>query len=260
MSDTHPKAVGMSALGSDRNAMLAERFVTLADTLVDDFDVVELMDSLIAACVELLNTTAAALMIPDPRGRLQIVASSSEEARLLELLQLQNDEGPCLECIRSATPVNVESIASTHDRWPRFADAADQLGFSSVHAIPMRLRNETIGGLNLFRTEAPALSADEQRIAQALADVATIAVLQQRSLARASQLAEQLQTALSSRVIIEQAKGVIAEFGGLDMTAAYSALRLYARDHNRKLADVAGAVVAGRVNLPSLVACLRTRD
>ncbi len=260
MSDTNRQTTGLSALGSDRNALLAERFVMLADTLVDDFDVVELMDSLVSACVELLNTTAAALMIPDPRGRLQIVASSSEEARLLELLQLQNDEGPCLDCIRNAAPVSVDDIPSAHARWPRFADAANQLGFSSVHAVPMRLRNETIGGLNLFRAEGPALSPDEQRIAQALADVATIAVLQQRSLARAAQLAEQLQTALDSRVVIEQAKGVIAEFGGLDMGAAYSALRLYARDHNRKLAEVADAVVAGRVNLSSLVARLRAAD
>ncbi len=238
---------------SSQNALLAERFVDLADTLVDDFDVVDLMDSLIRTCVELLDAPAAALLIPDPRGRLQIVASSSEETRLLELLQIQNDEGPCLDCVRTARPVNISEISSERARWPRFVEAAERGGFTSVHALPMRLRNETIGSLNLFRARPPALTDHEQRIAQALADVATIGILQQRSIAKSTQLADQLQAALNSRVIIEQAKGIVAEFGHLDMGGAFSALRAYSRDHNRKLAEVSADVVAGRLELGTLV-------
>ncbi len=241
-----------STWDSSRDARLAEHFVDLADTLVDDFDVVDLMDSLIRSCVELLDTPAAALLIPDPRGRLQVVASSSEETRLLELLQIQNAEGPCLDSMRTARPVNIGDIGAKRARWPRFAAAAQVHGFTSVHALPMRLRNETIGSLNLFRTHPPPLSAHEQRIAQALADVATIAILQQRSIARSTQLADQLQSALNSRVIIEQAKGVVAEFGQLDMNGAFAALRTYSRDHNRKLADVAADVVVGRLDLEAL--------
>lgn len=135
---------GRSAPNSQRDTMLAESFVHLADTLVDDYDVVDLLNSLIGTCVDLLEATAAALMIHDPRGRLQVVASSSEESRLIELLQLQNDEGPCLDCVHTAKPVNVDVISAERDRWPRFLDAASRYGFTSVHALPMRLRQETI--------------------------------------------------------------------------------------------------------------------
>lgn len=243
-----------------RNAMLAQKFVALADTLVADFDIVELMDTLIEACVDLLGVSAAGLLLTDGRGELQVVACSSDETWLLELFQLQTDEGPCLDCVRASEPLTVEAIASQVTRWPRFVEAAAAIGYLSVQAVPLRLRDETIGGLNLFRSSAPPLSLDDQRIAQALADVATIGILQQRSIHRASLVAEQLQSALNSRVVIEQAKGVLAEYAGLEMADAFSALRWYARDRNRKVVDLAEDVVTGRVDLAVIVRAGESHD
>ena len=231
----------------ERDARLAQRFVSLADTLVDDFDLADLLDRLVKSCVDLLEVTAAGLLLVDMRGQLQPVAASSETTRILELLQLQTAEGPCLDCVRTGEAVTVPDIEAMRDRWPRFAGAVAESGFVSVHAIPMRLRRETIGSLNLFSATPPPLSASEQRIAQALADVATIGILQQRSLQRASHLAEQLQSALNTRIVIEQAKGVLAEYGGVDMETAFGALRRHARDTNQKLGDAAEQLVHGTV-------------
>lgn len=233
----------------ERSVALAERFVTLADTLVDDFDVVDLMDKLVGTCLELLASQAAGLLLRDPRGRLQLVASSSEETRLLELFQLQNDEGPCLDCVATGGAVTVDRLSDAEARWPRFVREAGQLGFVSVYAVPLRLREQVIGGLNLFRTRPPPLDQRDQRLAQALADIATIGLLQQQSRHRASVLAEQLQGALNSRIVVEQAKGVLAEYGGLGMDAAFSVLRAFARTHNRKLSDVAEGVVRRTIDL-----------
>jgi transcriptional regulator with GAF, ATPase, and Fis domain len=224
---------------------LAEVFVELADTLVDDFDLMDFLHQLTDRCVSLLDVSAAGLLLTDQRGALQVVAASTEQTRLLELLQLQTDQGPCPECFHTGRPVAVADLAAAADRWPRFVAQARQIGFASVHALPMRLRTDVIGALNLFHTEPEALDADVVRLGQALADVATIGLLQARAIRHRETLAEQLQTALNSRIIIEQAKGVIAERRQLTLDQSFTLLRGTARTSNRRLSDVAHAVVDG---------------
>ncbi len=241
-------ARGPSA-GGGREKTLAETFVLLADTLVDDYDVVDMLDQLVAACVNLLGVTAVGLLLDDQRGSLALVASSDESSRLLEIFQLQTDEGPCLDCVRTGTAVTSDDLARDRDRWPQFVPAALDAGFRSVAAVPLRLREQTIGGLNMFHARPAPIPEDDRRLAQALADVATIGILQRRSTHRSAVMAEQLQHALSSRVAIEQAKGVLAERSGAGMDQAFASLRRYARTHNLKLTDVALAVVRGELDV-----------
>jgi transcriptional regulator with GAF, ATPase, and Fis domain len=204
--------------------------------------------------VQLLDVSAAGLLLADPRGELRVVAASSEAARLLELFQIQNDQGPCLDCFRSGQPVQAADLAAEAQRWPRFAAAAGQGGFAAVQALPMRLREQVIGALNLFRASPGAFDPADIRVGQALADVATIGLLQERSMRHHDTVNEQLQTALNSRVIIEQAKGKLAERLGLDMDHAFNLLRDYARTSNRRLSDLAQAFVDGTDALPALTA------
>ena len=230
-----------------REQALAEIFVSLADTLVDDYDVVELLEQLVTACVDVLGVTAAGLLLDDQKGNLTVVASSSEETRLLEVYQLQSNEGPCLDCVRQRAAVVSTRLADDLARWPLFVPAALAAGIESVVAVPLRLREDTVGGLKLFLSGGQPLTEENQRVAQALADVATIGILQQRSAHRSSMMAEQLQHALNSRVTIEQAKGVLAERNSVGMDEAFEALRRYARNHNLKLTDVALAVIRGEI-------------
>ena len=224
--------------------LLSETFVELTDTMVADFDIIDFLHVLTRRSVELLDVSAAGLLLADPRGELRVVAASSEAARLLELFQLQNDQGPCLDCFRSGQPVSATDL-SADQRWPRFADAAGEGGFAAVQALPMRLRDQVIGALNLFRGTAGAFDADSVHIGQALADVATISLLHERNMRHRDTLNEQLQTALNSRVVIEQAKGKLAERLGIDVDQAFTLLRDQARNHNQRLSDLARAFVDG---------------
>jgi GAF domain-containing protein len=235
-----------------RETLLARTFVELADTLVADFDVVDLLTLVADRCVDVLDVAAAGLMLVAPDGDLRVMASSSEAMRLLELFELQSQEGPCLDCYRSGEAVVNQDLATVNGRWPRFAAEALAAGFHSVHGLPMRLRGVVIGALNLFHLEPGEMRQADIDAAQALADVATIAILQHRATHEAQVLNEQLSHALNSRIVIEQAKGMVAERGGLNMEQAFSTLRNHARRHNLRLVDVAHHVIDGTLDPSAL--------
>ena len=230
---------------------LARVFVELADTLVAGFDLMEFLHALTDRCVELLEVDAAGLLLADSRGALCLVAASTEQARVVELFQIQNDEGPCLDCYRTGRAVIVSDIGAgpATARWPQFAAAAGEMGFAGVHAIPMRLRDQVIGTLNLFRTAPDGLDPAVARVARALVDVATIGILQERAVHRQEVVAGQLQVALNGRVTIEQAKGILAERLRTTPNDAFLILRRYARDHNLPLTQLASDVIHGTTSL-----------
>jgi GAF domain-containing protein len=231
-----------------RESDIVRSLVAMADTLVDDYDVVELLTGLTDRCVDLLGFSAAGVMLASPRGRLGLVASSSEAMRLLELFELQAQEGPCLDAFRSGERVEHQSLAPGSGRWPAFAEAARSVGFQSAFALPLRLRDTTVGALNLLSVkQAPMTQADEI-VARAFADLAALSIAQHRASTEAQRLNEQLSAALTSRVVIEQAKGVISERAGVDLAEAFSRLRLYARNKNLRLTDVAQAAVDGTLD------------
>ena len=233
---------------TSREHRIATTFVDLADTLVTDFDVIDFLHTLAARSVELLDATAAGIMLADQHGRLQVMASSTEEARLLELHELQNDEGPGLDCFRVGRAVGRTDLAAMRSSWPNFTGRLRQLGFNSAQAVPMRLRTETIGALNIYRATPGPLPEADQRIGQAMADVATIGLLQERAIAARALLAVQLQDALDSRIQLEQAKGVLAERCGLRMEEAFQLMRRYARGHSHRLVDVAAQIIDGSID------------
>lgn len=218
-------------------------FVEVADTLVADFDIIEFLHSLTMHAASVSGAEAVGLMLADSRGRLRFMAASNETGRTLELLQLQNDEGPCLECFNTKVPVVNADLESARERWPSFTPAAIEAGFRSVHAFPMRLRDNVIGALNLFGHAENRFTDEEVRIVQALADIATIGLLQAQSIARADALTEQLQGALNSRIVIEQAKGALAQLDGITPEEAFNRLRTDARSSRRRLVDAASDVL-----------------
>lgn len=218
---------------------LADVFVDVADTLADDFDLIDFLHTLTVHAAAVSGADAVGLMLADHHQRLQFMASSNESGRLLELYQLQVEEGPCVDSFQTATPVVNADLTTAGDTWSRFAPAAREAGFQSVHAFPMRLRGEAYGALGLFSRTDEKFAQDDVRVVQALADVATIALVQERSVARADALAEQLQGALNSRIVIEQAKGAIAHQYGTTPNEAFRVLRAQARATNRLLVDVA---------------------
>ena len=226
---------------------LSRVFVELADTLVREFDVVEFLTMLAHRCCELLHATEAGVILADERGVLRPVASSHETARMLELFELQNHEGPCLDCYRERRSIVNVPLAEAVERWPRFSDEAQRAGFAMVHALPMRLRDEVIGAVNVFSVDARPLTDEDIDVGQALADIATVSLLQERSIREARVLNEQLQGALESRILVEQAKGMLAERLGVDMDEAFAHLRNQARRTSTRLSHVCDAVLSGRL-------------
>ena len=243
----------------DREAQVSRAFVALADTLVEDYDVIDLLDKLAGYSADLLAAHAAAVLLADPRDQLQSVAASSEDASVMELLALDADDSPCVECYRTVMPVRVPDLERARAWRPRFVAAVDGAGaFRSVHALPLRLRGHAIGVLTLLHTDPGRLPEDDLALGQALADVATIGVLSERAVRHGEVVTEQLQTALNSRVLIEQAKGVIAQRVGLSMDEAFTLLRDHSRHHNLRLTELARQIVARELD-PSMLAVSTVR-
>jgi GAF domain-containing protein len=238
----------MKGLGADRIALTATTFVEIVDTLVGDFDVIDVLTSLTSRCVELLDVAAAGILLADENGFLRVIGSSTEEIQLLELFQLQRDEGPCLDCYRTGVVVAYSRL-DTETPWPEFAAESVRAGFPSVCAVPLRLKDVVLGCLNLFMRDPTPLGVLDIALARALADVASIAMVQDQATRQAAIREGQLQYALNSRIAIEQAKGMLAEHGGVDMDQAIARLRGFARNHNRRLTEVAEALVGGAISV-----------
>jgi hypothetical protein len=242
-----------------REHLMARTFVELADTLVEGYDPVEFLHHLAERCVEVLGMAETGLVLVDARGQLQAVASSSERMHLIELLEVQHEDGPCLDCWRSGEAVAEDHLDSATGRWPHFAPAALEAGFASAYAVPMRLRDERLGALNLFANQTSGLAGADQALAQAMADIATIGILHERFIARREEVSEQLQVAFNTRVVLEQAKGVVAEAARIDMDQAFALLRGYARHHNLLLSEVARRVIDREIAADALVIQPHTR-
>ncbi len=241
-----------------RESDVVGALVEMADTLVDDYDIIDVLTGLTDRCVTLLGVSAAGVMLVSPHGDLRPVASSSEAMRVLELFQLQAQEGPCLDAFRTGEPTNHQDLRAGSGRWPAFSAAAHEAGFQSVLALPLRLRDVTIGALNLFSVEMTPMDERNLIVARAFADLAAISVLQHRAASEAQRLNEQLSHALTSRIVIEQAKGLIAERAGVDVAEAFSRLRRYARDNQLRLTDVAQTAVDGTLDPSAWTAASRS--
>ena len=236
----------------DRDELLTDTFVTLADTLVDTYDVIDFLQILAERCVALLDVSAAGIMLADTDGRLRHAACSSEQMRLVELFELQIEEGPCFDAYAGPCAVRCDSREEAERRWPRFAPNAFDGGFIAMSAVPMRLRTDVLGALNLFSSAPRSLSDGDLRVAQAMADIATIGILQERVIRDGRTSTSHLQVALDSRVVIEQAKGIIAERNKVTVDDAFALLRAFARNHNRLLSETAGQVVDGTLQPETL--------
>jgi len=222
----------------------------LADSLVDDFDVVEVLQLLVDECIHLFDASAAGILLASPALELEVMVSTSERSQLIGLMQLREGEGPCVDAVTTGKDISVPDLQAAARRWPAFAAAARESGYCAIHAIPMRLRDSTIGSLNLFRGHTGELNAPDAVAARTLADIATISILQQRLVNESVLAQRQLQHALDSRVIIEQAKGYIAQSHGVDMDAAFNLIRSHARNTQTRLSSVAADITAGTLTLP----------
>ncbi len=231
---------------------LAAVFVEVADTLVVDFDIVDFLQMVTTRSADMTRAEAAGLVLANERNQLQFMAASQESVKLLELFQLQSEEGPCLDCFRYGVPVANADLTRATERWPRFAPEAVRAGYRAVHAFPLRHRSSVLGALNLFSTTEGQIDDNDSKVIQALADVATIGLLQQRAIAHGEILTEQLQVALRSRVAIEQAKGALARMRGESVEQAFVLMRTYARENHIRLTDVAMAVIHDPATHPGL--------
>ena len=241
-----------TAVAANREHRLVATFIELADTLIEDFDVVEFLALLTERVVELGIAAQAGILLVDETGSLRFIAASNERTQLLELFQVQSREGPCQDCFRTGTPVSVARLADESERWPQFVPKALATGFAAVDAVPLRLRDTVLGAMNLFHNQPGTIDRESFAVAQALADVATIGLLQQRELHRAHTVEAQLQHALHSRIAIEQSKGIISEQASVSMSDAFEALRTYARNNNAKLSDTARQIVQGTLHAQDL--------
>jgi len=242
-------------MSNGREQQVVETFLALTDTLVSEFDALDLLTMLAERSVELLDVSAAGVILTDGAGGLSVAAASSERSRLLAVFAVAVDGGPCVDCVRSGEPViSVDLRADLATaRWPRFAARAAEAGFRAAHALPMRLRGEVVGVLTLLHTDPHTLDEPDARLGQALADAATIGLLHERAVRHAETVSEQLQSALDSRVIIEQAKGVLSAQGGLAPEDAFTVLRSHACSRSLRLSELCRDVVAGTVDLTSIV-------
>jgi transcriptional regulator with GAF, ATPase, and Fis domain len=232
-----------------RERDIIQSFIRFTDRLVDDFDVLDLTIQLTEDCARLLDVDAAGLLLADSGGILHLLAATSEHARSLEVFQLQRVEGPCLDSYLTGVPVSVPDLTVEVERWPQFVPTAVDEGFASVHAIPLRLREEVLGALGLFGTSPGTLDADDLTLAQALAHVASIAIVQQDQTATRDSLLPNLQSAVASRGMLEMAKGVLAEAFAIDMDEAFARLRGLAHERGQRLSEVARRVVLGDANV-----------
>jgi transcriptional regulator with GAF, ATPase, and Fis domain len=244
----------------NREQQVTRAFVSLASSLATGYDVVDLLNSLTTQCAQLLDVASAGLLLADQLGVLHVLAASTEHTRQLELAQLERDEGPCLDCYRTGQPIAVPNLDDAAARWPQFVATARAAGFASVQALPMRLGENILGALGLFGTTVGALNDDDLTLGQALADVASVALVQDTAAADKNVINEQLQKALTSRVAIEQAKGVLAQLGQIDMGEAFAVLRRYARDHNLRVTEVAHALIRRSLSAQQLLDHARSRN
>jgi GAF domain/ANTAR domain len=240
---------------SPRETRVLDAVVSLVDSLLGDFDVVDLLTELTERCAQLLDVASAGLLLADPLDQLRLLAATTEETRNLELFQLQADEGPCVDCYFTGQPVSVADLEAEADRWPRFVPAALDAGFASVHAVPMRAAGIVMGALGLFGARPGALDDADLLVGQTLAHIAAVAILQEHPLSP-STVMQQLRNALTSRVHVEQAKGFLRESLDVSVEQAFQLLRDYAHTHGDHLTDVARALMTDRRSRPALLAAI----
>jgi GAF domain-containing protein len=243
---------GVNVTDTPRETRVLDAVVSLVDSLLEDFDVVDLLTGLTERCAELLDVQAAGLLLADPLHQLRLLAVTSEQARELELFQLQADEGPCVDCYTTGERVSVADLQEAIERWPRFVPAAVGAGFASVHAVPMRAAGIVLGALGLFGTRTGELIEADLLVGQTLAHIACVAILQEHPPTPATVM-PQLRSALTNRVIVEQAKGLLREMLDLSVEEAFNLLRTYARVNGEHLTDVARRLVTDRYSRPMLV-------